>query len=52
MGCFPCFGGSKKQSNKKINSNNQQDDQADSASGFLFFLFKFGFFSKKIMNFS
>ncbi|KAK1357361.1 putative serine/threonine-protein kinase PBL5 [Heracleum sosnowskyi] len=32
MGCFPCFGGSKKQSNKKINSNNQQDDQADSAS--------------------
>lgn len=44
MGCFPCFGGSKKQLNKKINSNNQQDDQADSASGFLFFSSSLDFF--------
>nr|XP_017234934.1 PREDICTED: serine/threonine-protein kinase CDL1-like [Daucus carota subsp. sativus] len=33
MGCFPCLGGSNKQSKKKINSsNNQNNDQADSAA--------------------
>lgn len=49
MGCFPCLGGSNKQSKKKINSsNNQNNDQA--AAGLSFLLEVCVFFPKKIMN--